>query len=420
MSIETPGNAEERTGAKPGATAAVVSDEVSAIGESAAPGGRFGWLRRDWGQAPVFIGLVVIAIYFQIASGGFFLIPENLRGLADQVVSMAVLAVAAVLVLLIGEIDLSLSAVAYFTGAVTGVLSVRMHQPAWESILAGIAAGVFIGLLNGIFVAVLRMPSFIVTLAGFIFYQGALSHILQPQTTLQIFDPTIVGIENYNLPVWVSIAGPAVVLAIYAIALLAGRAQRRRAGLPARSTATLALQIGLPAVIIAVVVFAFNSYQGVPLTTVIAVAVIVLTWLLTSRTSFGLHIYAVGGNAEAARRAGIRVVGLRIAIFTLASTLASISGLLIISRGASAPALVNQYLLLFAIASAVIGGVSLFGGRGSVWGVVLGALIVGSLQNGLALLNVLPDVVEMVAGIVLIVAVLIDALARRRSVTGYR
>ena len=420
MSIESPGDAEERSEVKPGATAAVVSDEIAATGEEAAQGGSFKWLRRDWGQLPVFIGLVVIAIYFQVASGGFFLIPENLSALADQIVSMAVLAVAAVLVLLIGEIDLSLSAVAYFCGAVTGVLSVRMHQPAWEAIVAGIAVGVLIGLLNGVFVAILRMPSFIVTLAGFIFYQGALSHILQPQTTLQIFDPTIVGIETYNLPTWASIAAPAAALALYVISLLLGRAQRQRAGLPVQSSSTLAFQIGLPIIIVAVVVAAFDTFQGVPLTTVIAVGVIVVTWLLTTRTAFGRHIFAVGGNAEASRRAGIKVVGLRIAIFTLASTISAVAGLLIISRGASAPALVNQYLLLFAIASAVIGGVSLFGGRGSVWGVVLGSLIVGSLVNGLALLNVGPDVVEMAAGIVLLIAVLIDALARRRSVTGYR
>jgi D-xylose transport system permease protein len=153
---------------------------------------------------------------------------------------------------------------------------------------------------------------------------------------------------------------------------------------------------------------------------VITLAVVIVVWLIITKTSFGRHVYAVGGSAEAARRAGINVTGLRIAMFTLASTLAAVGGLLIIARGNSAPALVNQYLLLNAIAAAVIGGVSLFGGRGSVWGTVLGALVVGALLNGLALLNVGPDVVEMVEGLVLLAAVLIDAAARRRSVTGYR
>jgi D-xylose transport system permease protein len=379
-------------------------------------------VRGDLGQLPVFIGLVLIAIGFQIRTNGAFLSSENLTNLADQVVSVPVLGlgIAAALVLLIGEIDLSLSAVAYFCGAVTGVLSVHHGWPAVQAMLAGIVVGTAIGLINGFFVAVLRMPSFIVTLAGFIFYQGALSHILQPQTTLQIIDPTIVGIENYVLPTYLSILLPAVILALYAAGILVERARRQRAGLPVQPMAQVALQVGVPAVLVAVVVAVFDNYQGVPLPTVITMALILIFWLVTTKTSFGRHIYAVGGNAEAARRAGIKVVGLRIAIFTLASTIAAMCGLLIDARSVSAAAQVNQYLLLFAIAGAVIGGVSLFGGRGSMWGVVIGALVVGTLYNGLALLNVGPDVVLMAAGLVLLIAVLIDAVARRRSVTGYR
>jgi D-xylose transport system permease protein len=421
MSIETPGDREERTETAPGATAAVVSD----VPEQAEHAG--GWsprdlVRGDLGQLPVFIGLIAIAVYFQFASGGFFFAPENLSALADQVTAVPILGIgiASALVLLIGEIDLSVSAVAYFTGAVTGVLSVRHHWGAAEAIAAGIAVGVAIGLLNGIFVAILRMPSFIVTLAGFIFYQGALSHILEPQTTLQIFDPTIDGIETFTLPTYVGIIVAAVVLVLYAAGLIFGRARRLRAGLTVQPVPQLVLQIGIPVVLTAAALAALDAYQGVPLPTVITMALVIGLWLMATKTSFGRHIYAVGGNAEAARRAGVRVVGLRIAIFTIASTIAAISGLLIISRGDSAPALVNQYLLLFAIAAAVIGGLSLFGGRGSILGVILGALVVGALNNGLALQNVLPDVVEMSAGVVLLVAVLIDAVARRRSITGYR
>jgi D-xylose transport system permease protein len=419
MSIETPGDQQERSETVPGATAAVVAD----VPEDEQHAGKWSprdLLRGDLGQWPVFVGLVIIAIYFQIASGGFFFLPENLAGLADQIVSIAVVATAAVLVLLIGEIDLSLSAVAYFCGAVMGVLSTRQHWPAAEAIVAGILVGVLIGVINGVMVAILRMPSFIVTLAGYIFYQGALSHILQPQTTLFINDPIIVGIETYSLPTVVSVLLPAVVIAIYAVAVIVGRLRRQRAKLPVQTVPQLILQLGLPAVAAAAAVWVLDSYQGVPLPMVITLALIMVFWLIATKTSFGRHIYAVGGNAEASRRAGIRIVGLRIAVFALASTIASVGGLLIISRGASSPALVDPYLLLFAIAAAVIGGVSLFGGRGSVWGVVLGSLIVGSLVNGLALQNVGPDVVLMAAGIVLVVAVLIDALARRRSNTGYR
>lgn len=425
MSIESPGEQEERAGSVPGATAAAVA-EAPAAAPSVPRWSPRELLRGDLGQIPVFIGLIVIAIIFQIASGGFFLIAENVSSLADQVVSIIVLAVASVLVLLIGEIDLSLAAVAYFCGAVIGVLSRRApwfgggHWPAAEAILVGILAGVVIGLLNGIFVAVLRMPSFIVTLAGLIFYSGALSRILEPQTTLQIFDPTIDGIEFSTLPGALSILLAAAGLVVYAAFILRGRARRQRAGLPVQSVTRVAVQLGLPVIIVAGVVYAFDSFLGVPMPMVITVAVVIVIWLIVSKTAFGRHIYAVGGSAEAARRAGINVVGLRVAIFTLAGAIAAIAGLLIVSRGNSAPAQVNTYLLLNAIAAAVIGGVSLFGGRGSVWGVVLGALVVGALLNGLALLNVGPDVVEMVEGLVLLVAVLIDALARRRSVTGYR
>src|SRR5262249_44400794 len=224
----------------------------------------------------------------------------------------------------------------------------------------------------------------------------------------------------FNLPDYLGIGLPVAALLLYVIGILLTRVRRQRAALPVQSTGQLALQVGLPAALTLLVVAGFESYQGVPLVSLIMVSIIVLFWLLTTKTSFGRHIYAVGGNAEAARRAGINVVGLRIAIFTLASTLASIGGILLVSREVSAPAQVDQSLLLNAIAAAVIGGVSLFGGRGSVWGVVLGALVVGSLFNGLFLLNQPASIVEMSEGIILLLAVLVDAVARRRRATGYR
>src|SRR5215469_9513707 len=238
MSIETPGDQEERSTTVAGASAAVVAD----VPEEEQHKG--GWsprdlLKGDLGQWPVFIGLVIIAIYFQIASGGFFFYPENLSGLAYQTLSVAMIAVAAVLVLLIRDIDLSLSAVAYFCGAVMGVLSVRHGWPAAQAIVAGILVGTLIGVINGVLVAILRMPSFIVTLAGFIFYQGALSHILVPQTTLQIFDPTIDGIETYNLSTLMSMLVPAIIVALYAAAVIVGRLRRQRAKLPVQSVTQL-------------------------------------------------------------------------------------------------------------------------------------------------------------------------------------
>lgn len=419
MSSDLRGSFEEASSGTPGATAAVAEPlEAPAPQRRGFRPGNF--LRGDLGQIPVFIGLVVIAIYFQIAGGGFFLTPQNLGNLALQMVTTTILAVAAVLVLLIAEIDLSLSAVAYLSGAIMGVLSARHGWPATTAILGGLAAGAIMGLLNGFFIAIVRMPSFIVTLAAFIGYQGLLSKILEPQTTLPIRDSAINNIAVTFLPPVLGFGLPVIALILYVAGTLITRARRQRAGLQVQSTVRLAIQIGLPVVITLVVVFAFENYLGVPLTPMIMVGIIVLFWLITTKTAFGRHIYAVGGNAEASRRAGVRVVGLRIAIFTLASTLSAVGGILEVSREVSAPAQLDQALLLNAIAAAVIGGVSLFGGRGSVWGVVLGALIVESLINGLTLTGQPASVELMAEGVVLLIAVLIDALARRRSATGYR
>lgn len=418
MSSELRGASEEAESGVPGATAAVAEP-------AEAPTKRRGFrpselLGGDLGQIPVFIGLVVIAIYFQIAGGGFFLSSQNLGNLALQIVTTTILAAAAVLVLLIAEIDLSLSAVAYLCGGIMGVLSARQGWSAPAAIAGGLVAGAIIGLVNGFFISIVRMPSFIVTLAAFIGYQGLLSKILEPQTTLPIRDAAINNIAVTFLPWTLGYGIPILVLVLYAASVLYTRARRQRAGLPVQSSARLAVQIGLPTVITLVVVAAFDNNLGVPLPTMIMIGIILVVWLITTKTAFGRHIYAVGGNAEASRRAGIKIVGLRIAIFAMASTLAAVGGILEVSREVSAPAQLDQTLLLNAIAAAVIGGVSLFGGRGSVWGVVLGALIVGSLINGLTLTGQPASVELMAEGVVLLVAVLIDTVVRRRSVTGYR
>lgn len=419
MSSELRGASEEAESGVPGATAAV-AEPVAASAERRGGFRPSQLFRGDLGQIPVFIGLVVIAIYFQFAGGGFFLTPQNLGNLALQMVTTTILAAAAVLVLLIAEIDLSLSAVAYLCGAIMGVLSARQGWSAPAAILGGLVAGAIIGMVNGFFIAIVRMPSFIVTLAAFIGYQGLLSKILEPQTTLPIRDPAINNIAVTFLPPSLSFGLPILALVLYAAGTLLTRARRRRAGLPVQSTARLAVEIGLPVVITLVVVVGFENYLGVPLTTMIMFGIILVVWLISTKTAFGRHIYAVGGNAEAARRAGIKIVGLRVAIFAMASTLAAVGGILEVSREVSAPAQLDQALLLNAIAAAVIGGVSLFGGRGSVWGVVLGALIVASLINGLTLTGQPASVELMAEGVVLLVAVLIDTIVRRRSVTGYR
>ncbi len=373
-------------------------------------------LRGDLGFLPVLLTLVLIAIYFEIASGGFFLIPRNLSFLVLQIATIATDSLGVTLVLLLGEIDLSVVAVGTLGAVVMGILSARFGFPAWAAITIGIAAGALVGFINGLFIAVLRLPSFIVTLAAFIGYEGLLLFLLNGQATLIINDPAINGIAGspYSfLPWYLGIGLPTLAVALYIGGVLLDQVNRRRAGLRTRPLWQLITQMVAVVVIVEGAVVLFENYQGVPYSTAILFFLILLFWLILTKTPFGRHIYAVGGSAEAARRAGINVTAIRIAVFTLCSTLAVVGGILAASRETAVASQIDPLLLLQAIGAAVIGGVSLFGGRGSVWSIILGALIIGSLVNGLALLNGTQAAAEMIEGSVLLLAVTVDAVVRR-------
>lgn len=390
----------------------------SGIGDLPAPRPKFSLqslMRGDLGFIPVLLTLAIITLYFQITTSGVFLEARNLSNLTQQIVVISILGTAAVLVLLLGEIDLSLVAVAQTCAAIMAVLSVYQNWNAWLAILAGLLTGLVIGLLNGFFIAVLRVPSFIVTLAGSIGYAGLLLLVLGRQTTLVVRDPVIRSIAPTYLDPVIGWGIPLVLVILYSLGVWFEQQRRKRAGLPAKTPTQLALQIGLALVITVVVVFLFQSYQGVPQSVLISLGVIVAFWLILKKTPFGRHLYAVGGNAEAARRAGINVVGMKLTVFALASTLAALAGIMLTSRSTAVATQISSTLLLNAIAAAVIGGVSLFGGRGSIWAVVLGALIIGSLDNGLDLLNQDQSVKAIVQGAVLLLAVTVDAIVRRTN-----
>jgi D-xylose transport system permease protein len=402
----------------PGSSTSAVATSVEVPTTAAVPQKRTArdLLRGDLGFIPVLVTLIVIMAYFTIASGGIFLKPENLSNLVLQIATIGIIGLGEILVLLLGEIDLSVAAVSVFCAVVMAVLSERAGVPGVVAILAALLVGALVGFINGFFIAYLRVPSFIVTLAASIFYSGLLLNLLAGQATLIIRDPFIIGIAGTPISFLPDIFGiglPILGVLLYALSVSLNFMRRRRAGLRTVSLTQLILQIVIAFVIVLGVVTLFQSYQGVPYATAILVALIVLFWIILTKTPFGRHVYAVGGNNEAARRAGINVVGIRIAVFTLCSTLAAVGGIVQASRGLAVASQIDPVLLLNAIAAAVIGGVSLFGGRGSVWAIVLGGLIIGSLVNGLALLNQGTDVAEMVEGVVLLLAVTVDAVARR-------
>lgn len=373
-------------------------------------------LRGDLGFIPVLITLIIIAVFFAISTGGIFLEPRNLSNLILQIAEIGLLGLGVTLVLLLGEIDLSVAAVSTLCSVILAVASERMGYPGWVAIIIALLAGALVGFVNGIFIAVLRVPSFIVTLAAAIAYEGLLLALLAGQSTLIIrndFILSLAGTPDSYLPDILGIALPTVVLLLYIGSLILTYVRRQKAGLRTAPLLLLAAQIVLAVVIVEGAVVLFESYLGVPNSTAILFGLIFVFWLILTKTSFGRHIYAVGGNVEAARRAGINVVGIRIAAFTLCSTLAAVGGILQASRATAVASQINPTLLLDAIAAAVIGGVSLFGGRGSVWAIVLGALIIGSLENGLDLKSQPTDVKEIVEGLVLLLAVTVDAVVRR-------
>ncbi len=378
------------------------------------------FLRSDLGVLPTVFGLLVIWLIFQRANDKF-LSPLNLTNLMAQISALGTISVGAVLILLLAEVDLSAGSVSGLCAAIMAVLNVKYGIPAPAAVLAGLAAGFAIGLFQGFWVTRFKIPSFIVTLAGLIGWVGALLYVLGETGTVNLRDPFIVGIAstflkrdlpNGELYSW--IVG-ALFIVVYAASFIWERLRRKKAGLQFRSTGGVILQIAMVAVLVIGTLLITNADRGLPSAMVFFIAVLVLFDFLTKRTVFGRHIYAVGGNAEAARRASINVTFVRLIVFGLASALAAFGGILAASRLLA----VNQSsggsdLLLNVIAAAVIGGTSLFGGRGSVWSALLGALVIGSISNGMDLLALPSPIKFMITGGVLLVAVTIEAISRQR------
>ncbi len=382
---------------------------------------RFGFFRPkgELGLVPVAIGLVLIAIGFHIANDAF-LSSRNLSNLVLQAATLSVLTLGVMLVLLIGEIDLSVGAVSGVTATAMAMLSALAGWPAWASIGAALALGILIGWGQGTWIVALRAPAFIVTLAGMLVWQGVQLALLSPQSgQVRVEDKFITGLASTYL----SSAAGWVVATVVAVLGLGGIAVRRtlteRAGYEVDPLVTdlvkAALVVAAPLGITAIL----NSYLGVPWLLVIVLAITGVLVVVTGSTVFGRHIYAVGGNAEAARRSGVQVRRLRVMIFVLASFLASIAGVLGVARTYSVS--VNTgggNLALNAIAAAVIGGTSLFGGRGTIVGALLGALVISSVQNGLALLGQTAAAQVIATGLILLAAVTLDVSTRRTSEGG--
>jgi D-xylose transport system permease protein len=386
-----------------------------------------GYRRRiaagDVGQLPVVVGLIVIWTIFAITSpNNSFLTPFNLTNLALQSAATGTIAIGVVFVLLLGEIDLTVGIVSGLASAVMAVLNVTMGVPGPVAVGAALLVGIGIGLLQGTWITKFGIPAFVVTLAGLIAWQGALLFVLGSTGTLNLNDGFIKGLAGTFFTGAIAWGLGALFVLYVAVTALTTRRSRMAAGLPSEPIVVLAIRVVVIAVLVAVAILVLlqDASRGLPLSLVILVALVVVMDFVARRTRFGRMIFAVGGNAEAARRAGIKVDRVRIAVFTMASLFAAIGGILAASRLLA----VNQSagggdVLLNAIAAAVIGGTSLFGGRGTVWAALLGILVIQSISNGMDLLSFESSVKFMITGAVLLTAVTIDAVARRgREVSG--
>ena len=364
------------------------------------------------GSARVFIVLALIWVIFQTQNSNF-LSAFNLTNLVLQISAVGMISIGITLILLLGEIDLSVGAVSGLCAAIMAVLQVKHGWSPYLAIAAAIAAGAAIGALNGFFVTQFGIPSFVVTLAGLLAWQGALLKVLGDTGTLNLTDPKITGLTDTFYGDLFSGILAAVVIVLFGLSGLRERRLRTKAGLAPPSMASfIGRWIAVAGGIIAAVLI-LTSDRGVPLAGLILLGFCALFVFITERTVWGRHLFAVGGNDEAARRSGIPVRRLRMTVFMLASAFAAAGGVMAAARLQA----VNQSsggsdLLLLSIAGPVIAGTSLFGGRGSVWGALLGALVIGSISNGMDLLGLQSSDKFMITGAVLLAAVVLDAVIR--------
>ena len=381
----------------------------------------------DIGALPAVLGLVVLCGVFG-AMSNVFLTPGNFANLLTQAAAVTVIAMGLVFVLLLGEIDLSAGYASGVCGAVLVILVTNHGWAWWLALPVSILVGVVLGFVLGTLVARLGIPSFVVTLAAFLGFQGLLLLLAGEGGTIRIEDPSILAVENNNLSPawsWIFYIGVSV---LYIFSGLNRINSRRKEGLKAGLLKLWILKTGGLLGVTGLAVFALNrersnnpqlvSLKGIPIVVPVILGLLVLGTFVLGRTAFGRHIYAVGGNAEAARRAGINVKNVRIAAFVICSALAAVAGMLFASRQNSiSPQTGGSSTLLYAVGAAVIGGTSLFGGKGKMRDAILGGLVVAVIDNGMGLLGYGAGIKFIVTGLVLLVSAGVDAVSRRGAMT---
>jgi len=373
----------------------IAAERVAPAGSAAARRGQVAWRTLTMVGA-----LALIWIAFSAATDGMFLSPRNLSLLARQMAVTSILATGMVLVIVAGQIDLSVGALAGLTGALSTLVAVRLDAPLPLAFLVALGSGAVLGAAQGGLIAGLRIPPFIVTLGGMLVFQGSLLGLTRGITIAP--PPAYLSVSQSYLPAAVGWIGAGVTAAAFALAALGARGVERW-----RWVGLAVLAPGVTAVM--------NAYQGIPVPVLLVLAIGAVLSLVAYRTPFGRHLYAVGGNREAAFYAGIPIERRIVGVFTLMGLLCGIAGVVLTARVGAATTDAGRMMELDAIAAAVIGGTSLMGGRGTVWGALLGAMVMASLDNGMSLLNTEAFWQPILKGGILVAAVAADMAGRRRD-----
>ncbi|MDX6311781.1 MAG: D-xylose transport system permease protein [Streptomyces sp.] len=372
----------------------------------------------ELGSLPVFVGLIVIWTIFQTQNSRF-LSADNLSNISYFLSATGMLAIGLVFVLLLGEIDLSVGSLSGLASALFAVFVVNHGVNAWLALVVTIVIGALIGALQGWFFARIGVPAFVVTLAGFLGWNGLMLWLLGSNGTINVPDagPSHLLSQN-SFFLDQAVIGAYLLAGLGVLSMLVGslmdQRRRRAAGVPFRPTSEIALRVGALAVAAFVSAYVLNQASGVTNSLVIFLAALVIVDFVLRRTTYGRKVFAVGGGIEAARRAGINVPMVRITVFAISGGFAAVGGMFF--AGQTQTATLNAgggNTLMLAIAAAVIGGTSLFGGRGNVWSALLGMLVIQSIQTGLDLLNMNTSIQYMITGAVLLGAVVIDSVSRK-------
>ena len=380
----------------------------------------------ETGSLPALLGLVILATIFAVANP-IFLKPINFANLLTQTATVTTLAMGLTFVLLLGEIDLAAGVTAGLSAAFLAI-TMSEYGFAWPiAAVIAIAVGMFIGFLIGLLVAKVGIPSFVVTLAAFLAFQGLQLVVVGKGGLIGIDAPPILAIMNTPMPIafgWILLI---IIFALYLSTALYSRRQRSASGQQNKPLGILIFRSAAILVVGSAFVSFLNlerganpavtSLKGVPYVVPIVLILLGAGTFVLNRTKFGRHVYAVGGNAEAARRAGIQVSRVRITVFMISSTFAGIAGILMASRQASVDAAAGRSIVLSAIAAAVVGGVSLFGGRGRLSDAVIGGFVIAVIDNGLGLIGLASGLNLAITGGVLLLAATADAITSRKSRT---